>query len=301
MAAAAAEAAEKLRRALEDEAKAQARFEGVAWKDWKKLDVERKAAARRCALDHAKVDAQQATQAAAAKAAAPIVVSFTLPFRRPDVFKELARSDNPLDYPAESFHHTCRVQTGRTFEPHNSSGAGVYDTTRQATSLAPGLIRSVEQRWSLFRNGPFVVEELLEVRSPDTLRWRMHQHDQAGGPGATASSLPIVGETLDPNYVDGARYYHPMGGHSRTPELLVQLENRPFGTLVRLHIGSYGRFEIADSEPESIWSRCVSAVTGAWIGCTRSVALKFAWQHNMLARGYAKQGPTKGQWKPPKP
>lgn len=215
MAQAAAEAAEKIRRALEDEGKAQARLEQVAYKDWKKIDIARKAAAKVCAEAHAAADAKVAREVAATIRAAPIVVVFTLPFRRTDVFKELSRPDDPLDYPSAAFRHDCKVQTGRQFEPKSSSGAGIFDTTRLATTFAPGFTRNVEQRFTLFGGGPFVTEELLEVRSPDLLRWRMHKHDVGGGPGATASSLPIVGEALDPKYVDGARAYNPQGGYEQ--------------------------------------------------------------------------------------
>ena len=155
------------------------------------------------------------------KSAAPYVAVFRLPFWRVDVFKELSKFDDPLDYPAASFHHTCRLKTGRIFEPSNSSGAGIYDTTRQASSFAPGLVRTVEKRSTLASEPP-VVSELVEFRAPEMLRWKLVRQSNDD------SFLPIVGEDLDKGYVPGHLSYNAVPGQTVLPELVVHLENAPY-------------------------------------------------------------------------
>ena len=172
MAAEAAAEAERLKRAMRDEEMAQARFEGIPYKEWKPIDVQRKQAARLAAEEHADGERTVAARTAATKEAAVFVASFQLPFRRVDVFKELVKFDDPLDYPSASFHHTCRLRAGRSYEPHNSSGSGVYDTTRQATAFVPGLVRTTEKRWALQRERPMTLE-LVETRHPDRVRWKI--------------------------------------------------------------------------------------------------------------------------------
>jgi hypothetical protein len=282
MAARAAEEAEALRRALEDESKAHARFESIPWKEWRLYDAARKKAAKAAAEAMEAADTAEAAAMAASKEAAPVIISFRVPFRREDVFKELQRFDDPLDYPASRFHLNCVLKTGREFEPSNSSGAGLYDTTRKPTAFAPGLVRKAEPRNPL-RFGQKVVWELIEVRSPEMLHWRIQQ--QAG----ELSPIALVGEDLDVTYKGGAREYTPAPGQARLPELLIQLQNAPFGTLVKMHVGLKGRLDLSSAW----WGQCFGAVAAPLIGCMQAAALQSSWEGEMLVRGYRQQRPSR--------
>lgn len=275
MAAKAAEEAEKLRRALEDTAKALARAEGVPFKEYVKLDKVRRAAARAAAAEAHKAEAAAATAISEGKAAAAFVASFSLPFRRDHVWKELAKASDSLDYPETGYHTSSKH---RAVDTPGSSGIGLYDHTRQASAFVPGLIRKIEARSvaAMVTRQPPLEWELLEARPPEKLRWRMLQ--QAGG-----TILPVVGEDIDPDYTPGDLEYRTTPFSAREPELMIVLVNTPFGTQVQVHYGVLGRFA---TEEDSAWSKCLAAIAPPLLSCTLAATLKWQWRFEMAARGY---------------
>ena len=94
----------------------------------------------------------------------------------------------------------------------------------------------------------------------------------------------IVAEELDPHFEVGNRFYKPERIPNLLPELIIQLENAPYGCTVHVHYGACGCFALDDTW----WGRCVGACAAPWLSCTRGLALGIAWRNRMFERGYSR-------------
>lgn len=183
---------------------AAAKAEGLTVKAYRVVKAERDKAAEEKAIKDA-ADAKAAAEKLAAERAAPIyTLNFDLPYRRPDLYRELAHLSDPLDLPATDWLLDQSV-------PQESG------MLRQAVV---GMVRRAERRfvWPAQE----VTLELCETKIPELLRWRMLEQRGLG-----TSLLPVEGEDYD--------------GKRATPEWVLLLESMVYGTRVTIHVGAHGR------------------------------------------------------------
>lgn len=263
MAAAAQEEARRLHQAKEAFERATAMAEGVTMKQWKTADKQRREAAVRAAEFKAMTLKRAREELAALRAEPCYTVSFFLPFRRHDVWKELAVYEDPLDYPSSEWLSIQRA--GSTFGALASSLGG-------ASTAAPGLIRKLERRFGWANDA--ITLELAELTSPSLLRWRILSSDEGGG---LAPMRPrMVPEVLD----DGA---------AATPGIDVALDNAPYGTQVTMRVGTFARFDLPPL------CDCARGLVAAAIGHRESHSLSPTWIERMKQRGYKPLRPRHGE------
>jgi hypothetical protein len=263
MAAAAQEEARKLHQAKEAFERATAMAEGVTMKAWKTADKQRREAAVRAAEAKAVALKRASDELAATRAAPCYTASFFLPFRRHDVWKELALYEDPLDYPSSEWLAIQR--SGNTFGALASGLGG-------ASMAAPGLVRKLERRFGS-RNDAITLE-LAELISPSLLRWRILSKDEGG---ALAPLRPrIVPEVYD----DGA---------AATPGIDVVLDNAPYGTQVTLRVGTDARFELPPL------CDCARSLVAEALSRSESHALSPKWCERLKLRGYKPLRPKHGE------
>ena len=250
MAAAAQEEARRLHLAKEAFERASSMAEGITYKAWKEETKRRNAAAIAAAKASAAQLKAEAEALAAERASPCYELSFFLPFRRHDVWKELSLYEDPLDYPSESWHSQQRA------------GAIGALSTGSLLSVAPGLVRSLERRFTL--SSDTITLELMEISPPSLLRWKVLRQTGSGG---LAPMMPdMEGEDYD--------------GNRATPGLDVVLENAPYGTSVTLRVGTHAYF----ATPPLL--HCFRPLLAATIGCMESYALRASWSQRMQSRGH---------------
>jgi hypothetical protein len=215
--------------------------------EYKKVLVKREEEEAQKAAVAAAAEAARLAAIAAAKAKAPVISTFTIPYRRTDVFTELTIYKDPLDFPSSSWVHHAR-----------HSGAALSGGVAQQVS--PGLIRRLERR-GLFSRTLSLTLELIEIKPPESVRWRILRR-------VGCLALPsIVGEEYD--------------GEIATTQLVVQLENAAFGTRVSVHLGAHGMLELPSGCPE--WVGPLVETAFSWI---LSALSRPEWDEQMRRRGY---------------
>lgn len=280
MAAAKAEAERRAQQAIEAIERRHAASEGMDHKIWKKLDVARKAAA--AASFAAQEAAKQAVldEIAAAKAAAPIVLHFHIPYRRHDVYKELARHQNPLNFPSKTWDMLSQ----------QLYAAGVAGPAQQ---VSVGLRRELVRRTVFGDPLHALTLECIVCNPPTELRYKMLSQ------GGRLSALPsIVGEEYDGAAASSSSSTTssagggsaPAGGAAAAlslkttavPQLAIVLEGAPYGTRVSVHVGAHGKIALPSPGFPEAYPRVIASI----VSCFQSMALSREWQAEMAERGY---------------
>ena len=259
MAAAAADEARRLFQAKEAFERSCAMAEGSTMKDWKENTKHRQAAALR-SREAKLVDLKAAAEKLQAQRAAPCYrASFYLPFRRHDVWTELAKYEDPLDYPS-----------GEWLSLQRAGAIGAL-SSGSLRSVAPGLVRRLERRFAFSDDA--ITLELDTITPPSLMRWRILARSSGGGGLATLMPA-LVGEDYD--------------GRLARPGIDVVLENAPYGTTITLHVGTHGRFQLPQH------CTCAVPLLAAALGCSESARLGRLWLERMTSRGYKTLGPKGG-------
>ena len=189
-------------------------------------------------------------------------ISFFLPFRRQDVWKELARHEDPLDYPSSEWLSV------RLSEPQINAAAS---TLGEDSLLAPGFVRRLERRPA---SSECISLELASITAPSLLKWRILSHRASGGLFSLMEP-EVVAEKSDDR-------------RQNMPGICVSLEDAPYGTRVTVGVGTHGRLELPSA------CDCIRPLVTAALACTQRSAMESAWRERMTARGYTPLQPRSG-------